>query len=297
MRKIIAVILFFISFSCFSQVSEIRTQIEEVIKGKQATVGIAVMDLNNESDTLTINGNISFPTLSVYKFYLALAVLDLVDNNKLSLEREMTINTKDLQENTHSPLREAKINEKQFTVSISELLYHTVSLSDNNTCDILFELVGGTEYVDSYIKRIGIQGISVKATEEEMHKTFDAQYLNTSIPYASVYALNLFDKKKILSEKSTAYLQELMTITPSGSNKIKGLLPEGTFVIHKTGSSFRNSEGLRAADNDIGIVVMPDGRKFALAAFVCNSKEDDNTNASIIAQISKIIYDRFTRIR
>lgn len=51
-------------------------------------------------------------------------------------------------------------------MSIRELLAYTVSLSDNNTCDILFGYVGGVEVVNNYVKRLGIAGMSVSATGE-----------------------------------------------------------------------------------------------------------------------------------
>ena len=40
-----------------------------------------------------------------------------------------------------------------------------------------------------------------------------------------------------------------------------------TVVGHKTGSSDRNADGMKTADND-GLVILPDGRKYYIAAFV-----------------------------
>ena len=49
------------------------------------------------------------------------------------------------------------------------------------------------------------------------------------------------------------------------------------------------------ADNDIGIVRLPDGRSYSIAVFVKDSREDDRTNAAVIARISRLVYDYATR--
>ena len=82
-----------------------------------------------------------------------------------------------------------------------------------------------------------------------------------------------------------------MTETATGSNKLKGLLPSNTVVGHKTGSSDRNSKGVKIADNDAGVVIMPGGKKYYIAVFVTDSSETDEENAAIIAHISRMVYD------
>ena len=82
-----------------------------------------------------------------------------------------------------------------------------------------------------------------------------------------------------------------MVNTSTGPNRLKCQLPITAILGHKTGSSGANDNGLTAALNDIGIVTLPDGKHFAIAVFVSNSKEDFETNEKIIADISKIIWD------
>ena len=69
------------------------------------------------------------------------------------------------------------------------------------------------------------------------------------------------------------------------------MLPANTVVGHKTGSSDRNADGMKTADNDAGLVILPDGRKYYIAAFVMDSYETDEDNANIIARISRMVYD------
>ncbi|RPI70418.1 MAG: TLA family class A extended-spectrum beta-lactamase, partial [Ignavibacteriales bacterium] len=169
----------------------------------------------------------------------------------------------------------------------------TVSHSDNNGCDILFRLIGGTGKVEKYIQSLGIKDISISTTEEEMHKDWDTQFTNWSTPYAMGLLLMKFFKGEILSKNSQEYLWEKMVNTTTGANRIIALLPEGTIVAHKTGSSSTNDDGVTAATNDAGIVKLSDGNYFAIVVFVSDSKSNVKAREGIIAQISKAVWDYY----
>ena len=81
-----------------------------------------------------------------------------------------------------------------------------------------------------------------------------------------------------------------MIDTETGANKLKGMLPAKTVVGHKTGSSDRNADGMKTADNDAGLVILPDGRKYTLPPSSW-THETDEDNANIIARISRMVYD------
>jgi len=70
----------------YSQIDILRSKIEDIIRNKQAKVGVSISSLDLK-DTLSINGDEHFVLQSVYKFHLALAVLSQVDNGKLALKQ------------------------------------------------------------------------------------------------------------------------------------------------------------------------------------------------------------------
>ena len=277
-----------VAFPMFSQNEVLRNKIQKIIQGKDATVGVAL--IVDGKDTLTINNNFRYPTQSVYKFHLALAVLDYLNKNNLTLDHQLYVKKGDLLPNTHSPLRD-DYPQGEMYLSVADLIKYTVSKSDNNGCDILFRLVGGTAVVDRYIRGLGLSEFAIAATEEEMHGPWDVQYTNWSTPYTAAQALEIFRIQDILPQPFHDFLWDTLAGTITGGNKIKALLPEGTFVAHKTGSSFRNAEGLKAAENDIAIIQLPDGRYYSLVVFVADSMESNDVNCGIIAQISKAVYD------
>jgi beta-lactamase class A len=118
---------------------------------------------------------------STFKFPLAIAVLDLVDKGKYSIDQKIHIKKAQLDQETHSPMRDKRPNE-DFDITIGELLSYSVSESDNNACDILFELAGGTKKVNDYIHSLGVKDIAIVATEKEMKAGWDVQYTNYARP-------------------------------------------------------------------------------------------------------------------
>lgn len=268
----------------------LRQEIQDIIQDKKATVGVAI--IFDGTDTLTVNNQYRYPTMSVYKFHQALAVLDYLNKHNLPLEQQVYISKSALLPETHSPLRDKK-PEGNFYMPIKELMQYSVSQSDNNACDILFNFLGGTAPVEQYIKNLGIQQIAITKTEQEMSEDFDNQYGNWTTPYAAVQLLEIFLQQELFASNYKIFLSDALIQTSTGKDKIKGLLPSGTIVGHKTGMSSRNSNGVKAGDNDLGFIKLPNNKNLSIAVFIVNSTEDDRTNAEIIAQISKAAYDYF----
>lgn len=256
----------------------------------RATVGVAVVF--GDGDTLVVNNGHRYPTMSVYKFHQALAVLDHLERRGLPLTTRIPVRKSDLLPDTWSPLREACPGGGRFTVA--ELLAYSVAQSDNNVCDLLFRFLGGPEVVNRYIAGLDAGEAAIVADEETMHRHTDNQYLNWTTPLAAVRLLDRFRRGELLSAAYGDFLLETMFATETGPDKLRGLLPADVAVAHKTGSAFRDAQGVMVADNDIGIVRLPDGRSYSIAVFVMDSREDDRTDAAVIARISRLVYDSFS---
>ena len=291
MRKYLLLTIVLVSGFCFSQ--NLKKKILQITKDKNATVAVSVLDFGNDK-TVHINGNKKLPMLSVFKFHIGLAVLNEVDQGKLNLDQKILIKKSDLLENTWSPIRE-RFPEGNIEMPLGLLIKYTVAESDNNGCDILLRLIGGTETVQKFINSKGIRNFTIKVNEEQMHQGFEFMYLNTTTANSANQLLKDFRDKKIVSKTSTDFLMTTMLETSTGKNKIVAQLPESVPVAHKTGSSGKNEKGLTIAENDIGIVTLPGGKSYALSIFVSDSMESAETNTKIIADISKIVFDYFSK--
>jgi beta-lactamase class A len=185
-----------------------------------------------------------------------------------------------------------KYPEGNIDITLRELLKYTVAESDNNGCDILFRIMGGPAKVNQYISNLGIKGMSIAATEEEMHQEWSVQYKNYSTPFAMVNLLYKFSRDSILSAPSKKFLWNIMTQNIFGSKRISGQLPAGTIVAQKTGTSDVNN-GIAAATNDAGVVTLPNGRQFAIVAFIADSPDNEITRDKIIADIAKAVWNAY----
>ena len=290
MKKITLLFLLIATYS-FSQ--NLKKKILQITKDKNATVAVSVLDFGNNK-SVHINGNKKLPMLSVFKFHIGLAVLNEVDQGKLNLDQKILIKKSDLLENTWSPIRE-RFPEGDIEMPLGLLIKYTVAESDNNGCDILLRLIGGTETVQKFINSKGVRNFTIKVNEEQMHQGFEFMYLNTTTANSANQLLKDFRDKKIVSKTSTDFLMTTMLETSTGKNKIVAQLPESVPVAHKTGSSGKNEKGLTIAENDIGIVTLPGGKSYALSIFVSDSMESAETNTKMIADISKIVFDYFSK--
>ncbi|HJS15000.1 MAG TPA: PER family extended-spectrum class A beta-lactamase [Rheinheimera sp.] len=265
----------------------LKEQIETIVTGKQATVGVAVWG-PDDLEPLLVNPFEKFPMQSVFKLHLAMLVLHQVDQGKLDLNQSVAVKRSEVLQNTWSPMMKEHQGD-EFTVAVQQLLQYSVSHSDNVACDLLFELVGGPAALHAYIQSLGIKETEVVANEAQMHADDQVQYKNWTSMKAAAQLLKKFEQKKQLSETSQALLWKWMVETTTGPQRLKGLLPAGTVVAHKTGTSGVRA-GKTAATNDIGVIMLPDGRPLLVAVFVKDSAESARTNEAIIAQVAQAAY-------
>ncbi|GEN75217.1 CGA/CIA family class A beta-lactamase [Chryseobacterium hagamense] len=292
MKKIILLFLLISVFS-FAQQPGLDSKINSIIQGKKATVGVSVLGFEN-GFKYSKNGEKKLPMQSVFKFHIAAAVLDRVDKGKLSLDQKVSLNAANLMPDTWSPLRD-KYPNGSAEVPLSEIIEYTVAKSDNNGCDILLKLLGGTGTVQKFMDSKGVKGFQIKYNEADMHQDWNAQYKNYSTAVSATDVLKKFYDGKLLSEKSTAYLMKVMLSTSTGMNKLIAQLPKDTPAARKTGASGKNNAGLTGAENEIAIITLPDGKHYAIAVFVSNSAETQEVNCKMISDISKLVWDYFNK--
>ena len=259
-----------------------------------ARIGIAVRTPDGEiisrQDTL-------LPLLSVFKFPLALAVLEKAAAEDTPLSTPVTVGPEWLDADTYSPLRDS-LPASGGSVTLDDLLRYSTSLSDNIACDRLLAYVGGPEAVERYVReKAGIEGFRIAASERTMHLAPDNQRINVGRPSAVCALFARFLQGELLTPEHQRRLRQLLERATTGANKLRAGLPEGVVLGHKTGSSDRTPAGIRIADNDAGYVVLPDGRSYCVTVLVIDSPADDAANAAAIAAISKTIYDYFTENR
>jgi beta-lactamase class A len=94
-------------------------------------------------------------------------------------------------------------------------------------------------------------------------------------------------RKDLLKPESAEQLLDIMRRCRTGEARLRGILPEGTVVAHKTGT-------IGGTTNDVGIITLPDGAgHVAIAVFVKASEKDVPARERAIAEISRAVHDFF----
>src|SRR5206468_7691735 len=92
----------------------------------------------------------------------------------------------------------------------------------------------------------------VKPNERsEAAKKFDADPRDTSTPDAMSGLLDRIHRKNLLKPETSDLLLDIMRRCRTGEARLRGLLPEGTEIAHKTGT-------IGGTTNDVGIITLPD---------------------------------------
>ena len=288
-KKFTAFLLLIFSFLSFAQNNSLKNEIEKITSRKNATVAVSIKGIDFPFDFNNENADKKLPMLSVFKFHIGLTTLNLIDQGKLKLNEKFLIKKEDLLEKTYSPLRDKK-PEGNFEMTLDELIYYTVSLSDNNTTDFLLKNIGGTKEVQKFMNSKKVKDFQIKYNEQQMHQGAKFIYPNHTSTKSLSNLYKDFYNGKILSKKSTDYLYQILLKTTTGQNKLAEQLPKNT-VAHKTGSSGMDKNGLTIAENDSGIITLKNGKHYAITVFVNDSKESYETNCKMVSDISKAVFD------
>lgn len=276
----------------------LENQIKEIASEAKGKVGVSAVVLNGSRESgagsqasplVSLNPHEHFPMQSVYKLPISMAVMKQVDAGKLKLaDKIQVLKSEMVGRRAHSPIRDRHPNGT--SVTLEDLLRYAIAESDGTASDVLMRLAGGPAGVQAYLTELGIKDMIVLDTEQTFSQNNTAQYRNWATPEASVALLRALHERRGMSETSQGVLLKFMTESKPGQKRLKGLLPAGTAVAHKTGTS-GTDKGVTAATNDIGIITLPNGKRVAIAVFVSESPGDEATREGVIANIAKAVFE------
>ena len=251
------------AFAASSQrLQPLEQQLAWLVSGKSSNLGVAALDLTT-GEVLSVNGHDAFPMASTVKVAVAANYLAQVEHGRRSLNQV--------------------IGGKK----ASSLLDAMITRSDNHATDVLIRNLGGPQVLQSWLTQQGVNGVrvdrSIARLLADKRDLYDVR--DSSTPIAMVQLLQKLDSGKMVGPSSRAYLLSLMARCKTGKNRMRGLLPYGTKVEHKTGT-------LNNYTSDVGFITLPDGRRLAVAFFARGS--GDRPRA--IAEAARQIYDGFLSI-
>lgn len=274
-------------------------RIDQLGRGFAGTVGIAVKSVD-DGWRVGWNENELCPQQSVSKFWVALTLMDRVDQGRVSLDDRVTLTREDMTL-FHQPIAARILGQGAATTSVGELLFDAITKSDNTANDKLMRVAGGPSAVRAYIDKHRLGAIRFYEGERALQSKIagliwsqnysigDAFYKARNAlpmkvrqaafdrylkdPYdgasagAIVDALARLKRGELLSPASTARLLSIMGNTKTGANRLKGGLKGGWTLSHKTGTG-QILGPTQAGYNDIGILTAPDGSSYTVAVMI-----------------------------
>ncbi len=300
----------------------VGVEIERIARRVGGDIGLSAIHVETGA-RISLNGDRRFPMASVSKVPMALEFLRRVDAGEIDLKDRLVLPITDFRAG-HSPLASWS-GGRPVTATLDSLLWLTIGISDNTATDVILQLAGGPESVTRRLRELGIEAIDVDRSEA---RTFaDLSGIPNTVPESDLYRYSYFRIRdalppehrrearlrfgndprdtatpdamaQLLAElhlrgagltpESRERLLDYMTRSRSGPRRLKGLLPRGTPVAHKTGT-------LAGAINDVGIITLPSGAgHLAVAVFVNTLQRTTWRRERTIAQVSRLLHNSFT---
>ena len=297
----------------------------QVAQQPESRIGVCVA--LPDHDPVCVNGDQRFSLQSVVKMFVGAAILEAVENKQLSLDQPITLTHQDMSVFVH-PLAALIARDGTYTTTIKDLVTRAINDSDNAACDKLIALLGGTQTIQKLLEQKGIASIRIDRDEKNLQSdiaglTWKEQYndpavfdaarksvpedqkkaayeayqhdlRDTATPQATVAFLSQLATDTLLSPASNAVLFDIMKQTRTGTDRLRGGLAADWELANKTGTSSTYGQ-TAAATNDVGILIAPDGTRIPVAVFVADSTATPDDRAAIMAKISAIVIDHYSK--
>jgi beta-lactamase class A len=298
----------------------LEQQLDYVSHATDGVTGVNAIHIET-GRSVSLRGSEGFPMASAFKLPVAVQILSLVDEGKLTLDKMVSLAPPDLHPGS------GRLTELFFhpgvALSIANLMELAIVISDNTAADILLREAGGPAAVTARMRALGLNGIRIDRstailisdwqgaknlppesqwTRELWDRLYDAvperEHLrarraetsdarDSATPDEMTKLLLRVWKREILTPQSAAILLDMMERCQTGKSRIKGLLPPSTDVAHKTGT-------LGGVANDIGFITLPgDAGHVAISVFTKGSARPEEASDRAIAEVARTVYDYF----
>ena len=112
--------------------------------------------------------------------------------------------------------------------------------------------------------------------------------------HARVAGIEARQRGELLSEASTDRLLGLMAQARTGPLRLKGGLPPGWTIGHKTGTG-QDFQGASVGINDVGLLTAPDGRTYAVAVMMRRTRHSVPARLAFMQAVSRAVVEQWMR--
>ncbi|TAJ72935.1 MAG: serine hydrolase [Phenylobacterium sp.] len=303
----------------------LQARLDELAAAYGEAVGIAVTDVE-AGWTAGVDQDRPYPQQSVSKLWVAIAVMKAADEGRLDPYGWVTLTDAD-RSVFFQPVA-YKIGSSGYATPISDLLRRALVESDNAANDRLMRELGGPDGVAATLQDMGLKDVKVGAYERDLQAgtaglVWHADYgigwnfqaarealpmaarqaamdaylaapLDGAAPAAITAALAALSRGELLSEASTGRLIGLMEQARTGPRRLKGGLPAGWSIAHKTGTG-QDFRGASVGINDVGLITAPDGHVYAVAVMMRHTRQSVPARLAFMQSVTRAVAEQWVR--
>ena len=286
-----------------------------IAQSVSGVVGVAAWRLDGRGPRVLFNADQRYPLASTYKVAIAGAILAGVDAGRFRLDQWVPVEPR---HRVPSEVIAERFAHPGVMLSLHNLLEVMLTESDNTATDLLMELAGGPAAVTAWVRQQGVVDLRVDRDTDQLireflglptatggdslagilqgrpelaaaaarpNPQFDSDPQDTATPQAMALLLTQVFRGEALSAASTEVLTGMMARCRTGAQRLKGRLPPGDRVAHKTGT-------IGGTVNDVGVITLPrDGGKLVIAVYLKQSDAPMDQREQVIADIARSIRD------
>ena len=249
------------------------TTIDALETRLEARIGVLVRDTSTDWQWAHRETE-RFLMASTFKSVLCGAVLDQADQGGLALDEQLPVRAEEIL--SYAPVTTLHAGK---SLSIGELCFATLDMSDNTAANLLIDRLGGTQGVMAYLDRIGDPTTRLDRKEPDLNIFVPGDRRDTTSPAAMLATWDAMLLGDGLSPASRAQLAEWMRHGGVTGPLIRASTPADWEVADKSGGGRHHTRNLVA-------MVTPPGRApYLVAIFVSDTPADWATRNEAVAEI------------
>ncbi len=250
--------------------------LESLARSYSGHVGIYLKDLNSDR-TWEYNPDRLFPSASLIKVPIMVAVLEKVKRGEISMDTQIKLKRRDRAGGSGS----LKWVREGTNVSVMELIYKMITESDNTATKMLIDDMGigyfqeAFENIGLVFTRIYPEGLSLSSGHVARENYTTAREMTAIME--RIYRGDMVDRT------SSEFMLDVLKHNKSRSRLRKGL-PLGWEIGHKTGL-------LRRSCHDVGVVFSPRGDY--LISVLTSDVPNYSSAKDFISRVARLTYKHY----
>jgi len=233
MKKIFVFIFLLISATSFSQKTDRRLQkeISELVKGFNGDVGVFAYDVHS-GKIAAVNADTIFPTASMVKVPILIALMHKIHNGDLTYHQEMLFTDSVRYSEGQEILASFKDSTK---IPLNELMMLMMSMSDNGASLWLQGLSGGGTQINKYMDSLGMKYTRVNSRTEGRKENYNQYGWGQTTPKEMATLMKMIVGNKIIDKQISGRMLRLMSRQFWDEDAISQI-PPNVFVADKSGA-------------------------------------------------------------